>query len=64
MHPGWGGSTPSKGPAYCCSRSDRRIHWAGSKDAEIIKGGSTLSNEPLPDKRFDFQIDNPTCLHE
>jgi len=26
--------------------------------------GSTLSNDPLPDKRFDFQFVNPPCGYE
>jgi len=26
--------------------------------------GSTLSNDPLPDKRFDFQFDNPPSGYE
>ncbi len=29
-----------------------------------IKFGSTLSNDPLPDKRFDFQFVNPPCGYE
>ena len=26
--------------------------------------GSTLSHDPLPDKRFDFQFVNPPCGYE
>jgi len=29
-----------------------------------IKFGSTLSNDPLADKRFDFQFDNPPYGYE
>jgi len=34
------------------------------KDAENIKLGSTLSNDPLADKRFDFQFVNPPYGYE
>jgi len=34
------------------------------EDAENIKLGSTLSNDQLPDKRFDFQFVNPPYGYE
>jgi len=43
---------------WAIARSDMLILEPEGKDAENIKLGSTLSNDPLPDKRFDFQFVN------
>jgi len=44
---------------WAIARADMLILEPEGKDAENIKLGSTLSNDPLRDKRFDFQLVNP-----
>ena len=49
---------------WAIARSDMLILEPEGKDAENIKLGSTLSNDPLADKRFDFQFVNPPSGYE
>jgi len=44
---------------YAVCKSDLYIKSADGHDAENIKYGSTLSNDQLADKRFDYQLSNP-----
>ena len=44
---------------WAIARSDLLNLKPEGKDVENIKLSSTLSNDPLPDKRFDFQFINP-----
>ena len=49
---------------WAIARSDMLILEPDGKDAENIKLGSTLSNDQLADKRFDFQFVNPPYGYE
>ncbi|MES2463063.1 MAG: class I SAM-dependent DNA methyltransferase [Armatimonadota bacterium] len=49
---------------WAVARSDMLILEPEGKDAENIKLGSTLSNDQLSDKRFDFQFVNPPYGYE
>jgi type I restriction enzyme M protein len=49
---------------WAIARSDMLILEPEGKDAENIKLGSTLSNDQLADKRFDFQFVNPPYGYE
>ena len=49
---------------WAIARSDMLILEPEGKDAENIKLGSTLSNDQLGDKRFDFQFVNPPYGYE
>ena len=49
---------------WAIPRSDMLILEPEGKDAENIKLGSTLSNDQLPDKRFDFQCVKPPYGYE
>jgi len=49
---------------WAIARSDMLILEPEGKDAENIKLGSTLSNDQLSDKRFDFQFVNPPYGYE
>ncbi len=48
---------------WAIARSDMLILEPEGKDAENIKLGSTLSNDQLADKRFDFQFVNAPYHH-
>jgi type I restriction enzyme M protein len=49
---------------WAIARSDMLIIEPDGKDADNIKLGSTLSNDQLADKRFDFQFVNPPYGYE
>ena len=49
---------------WAIARSDMLILEPEGKDAENIKLGSTISNDQLPYKRFDFQFVNPPYGYE
>jgi type I restriction-modification system DNA methylase subunit len=44
---------------YAICKADMLIKSPDGKDAENIKYGSTLSNDRLPDMRFDYMLANP-----
>jgi len=50
--------------AWAIARSDMLILEPEGKDTKNIKFGSTLSNDQLSDKRFDFQFVNPPYGYE